>query len=337
MIDQVLKSHKGSHIKEFRLDARIYTGEFESWFEFAIAKNAEIVHISICPRELYHRLPNANGLECLKELSLSNIHMTDQDFGHLVSNCVALERLALSYVGWRNVSIVGLSKLKHLNLSYLWGTATIVIRDLISLVSLRCCEWSGKGIDMWINEFSVQLSNIPKLTKLELRNHRYQLGHIEFLAGLPSCMRDQLQLLLLSSRTLTMLDHDLPFQLANLKHLEIMFCMRNDCERDDWRHVGHLVKACGSLQKLVIKFGEVNAETLKHPQHPHMSQNQKCLEISGYLGYCEEHGLVLDLINNITNITSFQKVNFVAPREEALDRARFDFEHITSVDFLVIS
>ena len=63
---------------------------------------------------------------------------------------------------------------------------------------------------------------------------------------------------------------------------------------------------------------------------------QKCLEISGYLGYYAEHGLILDLINNI-NITSLQKVNFVAPREAALGRARFDFEHIKSVDFLVIS
>ncbi|XP_047947030.1 putative FBD-associated F-box protein At5g56440 [Salvia hispanica] len=330
MIDQVLNSHRGDRIKEFRLDARRCGGEFESWFEFAVSKKAEIIHISVCPRELYHRLPNANGLECLKELYLSNIHMTDQDFGYLVSTCVALERFTLYYVGWRNVSIVGLPKLKHLNLSHLWRTKTVVIRDLISLVSLRCCEWTGKW---WLGECSEQLSNLPKLTKLELRNHSYPLGHIEFLAGMPSCMRDQLQLLFLSCRTLTKLNHDLSFQLANLKHLEIMFCMRTDCERGDWRHVIRLVKACRSLQKLVIKFGEVNGETVDHTLH---YNPQKCLEISGYLGYYAEHGLILDLINNI-NITSLQKVNFVAPREAALGRARFDFEHIKSVDFLVIS
>ncbi|KAL1547647.1 putative FBD-associated F-box protein [Salvia divinorum] len=328
MVNQVLNSHRGGRIKEFRLDLSDRAGEFASSFEFAVAKKAEIVHISIAPKKIHHSLPSMNGLECLKELSLSHICLDDQDFGHLVSNCAALECFTIEYVAWRNVSIVGLSKLKHINLFHLWQTESVVIRDLISLVSLTFFEWRC----VWKNEFSAQLSNIPKLTKLQLRGDYNQSRHIEFLAEMTSCIRNQLQLLLISSRTFSSLNHDLLFQLANIKHLEFVFYISGH-----WRHISshviHLVKACGSLEKLLIKFGVVIPET-ETREHPRSNMSPKHIEISGYLGYCDERGLILDLINNIT---SLQKVIFVANREEALDRARLDFRHITSVGFLVIS
>lgn len=67
------------------------------------------------------RLPNTiflHSLGCIKDLSLSYIHASDQDFELLVSNCLALESLTVvvSY-NLKNVSIVGLSKLKQLELT----------------------------------------------------------------------------------------------------------------------------------------------------------------------------------------------------------------------------
>ena len=80
IINHVLNSHRGSRIKELRLD--LYTCDIfviERWFEFALFKRAEIIHISLCGLT-FHRLPDTNGLECLKNLSLIDIEMNDQYF-----------------------------------------------------------------------------------------------------------------------------------------------------------------------------------------------------------------------------------------------------------------
>ena len=196
IVNHVLNSHRGNKIKEFRLEI-FDCGKFEieRWFEFALTKQAEIIHI-LPPPCAFHRLPNTNSLRCLKELSLIDIQMTDEYFNFMVSNCLALECLTIKHPGkLENVSIVGLSKLKHLNLSTLWEVKSIVIRDVVNLVSLTCCEWRSGC--------SVQLSNIPKLTKLDLRDCRNSLMQVEFLAQMPSCIQGQLQLLRLSSESVS--------------------------------------------------------------------------------------------------------------------------------------
>ncbi|KAL1540618.1 hypothetical protein AAHA92_24946 [Salvia divinorum] len=235
--------------------------------------------------------------------------MTDQYFKFLVSNCLALECLTIKYSGeLENVSVVGLSKLKHLNLSSLWGVKSIVIHDLISLVSMACCEWRSGC--------SVQLSNIPKLTKLDLRDCRSSLAQVEFLAQMPSCIRGQLQLLRLSSESISMIKmnlgllNDLSLQLVNLRHLELVIdtTFHPDCYYVS-RYGCHLVEACGSLEKLVLKFlpwtmlelGEFKfiAETYEDRR---CELSQKYLEIVGYSGHSQEQELVLHIINNATSL-----------------------------------
>ncbi|KAL1540616.1 hypothetical protein AAHA92_24944 [Salvia divinorum] len=148
---------------------------FERWFEFALSKKAEIIHLSgyhdIDYEGLFHRFPNTNnGFECLQDLYLSDSRMTDQDFQFLLSNCIALESLKFAFpLKLENASIVGHSKLKHLDFSYSRLDSN-VIRDAISLVSLALYSLS--------DGCSVQLSNILKLT-----------------TGMPSCMRNQLQII----------------------------------------------------------------------------------------------------------------------------------------------
>ena len=80
-VNHVLNSHKGSRIKEFRFD--VYRcGMFDEigrCFEFALTRKAEIIHISPS-HHTFHRLPDRNGLKCLKDLSLINNEMTGQYF-----------------------------------------------------------------------------------------------------------------------------------------------------------------------------------------------------------------------------------------------------------------
>ena len=172
-------------------------GNFESWLKFALTKKAEIIHITMYGYKdldlefLRHPSMN-NGLQSLKDLSLCGLKLTDQDFELLVSNFIALESLTIkSSLDLKNVSIVGLSKLKHLNLSYFMGVDTIVIHDNTSLVSLTLYHLRSGCI--------VQLSNTPKLTKLNFHKRFGQVMLAELLDGMPSCIRDQLQVMHLST------------------------------------------------------------------------------------------------------------------------------------------
>ena len=197
MVEHILNSHKGDRIEEFRLDM-LAGGKFVKWFEFALTKKAETIRIVIPHRNpAFHGLTNTNGLACLKDLYLSHIQMTDQDFEFLVSNCPVLECLTISICyKLENIAIVGLSKLKHLNLSFLWGLRSIAICETVSLVSLTSREWRIGC--------SVHLHNIPKLTKLDIGdNSQNMVTHIDFITGMSSCIRDQLQLLRLSSRSVS--------------------------------------------------------------------------------------------------------------------------------------
>ena len=190
MVDHVLNSHRGSRIKEFSLNGE---GNFESCFKFALNKKAEIIHIAMYnEKDLdldFLRLPSTNnGLQCLKDLSLFGLKLTDQYFELLVSNCTILESLSVQLSNeLKNVSIVGLSKLKRLNLSSFMEVESIVIHDTISLVSLTLQQLSSGC--------TVQLNNTPKLTKLNFGESFGKFMLAEFLDGMPSCICDQLQVM----------------------------------------------------------------------------------------------------------------------------------------------
>ena len=195
MINHVLNSHRGRRIKELVVDMHIYEcGNFEKWFEFALAKKAEIIRL--CGRlhdeGPFLRLPITNGTECLKDLYLGCIKMTDQDFELLISNCLALECLRIrSSIELQNVSIVGHSKLKHVSLLYVLEVESIVIRGATSLISLAINYLNTRCV--------VQLSNIPKLTKLNFEDSPNTLLLINLLVQISSCLRDQLQLICFST------------------------------------------------------------------------------------------------------------------------------------------
>ncbi|KAL1534683.1 F-box/FBD/LRR-repeat protein-like protein [Salvia divinorum] len=163
MVNHVVNSHRGGRIKEFRLEITEFD---QSWFEFALAKKVEIFHSGgekhFGYGSWFLRVPSTNGLEFLKDLSLTYLHITDQDFELLISNCLALEYLTINYsMELTNVSIVGLSKLKHVNFSNNVEVRSLVIHDAISLTSLTLCKLNSGC--------TVQLSNTPSLPNLIMK------------------------------------------------------------------------------------------------------------------------------------------------------------------------
>ncbi|KAL1540594.1 hypothetical protein AAHA92_24925 [Salvia divinorum] len=157
---------------------------------------------------------------------------------------------------------------------------------------------------------------------------------------MPSCIRDQLQFLRLSTRVDYMhrfnfeLLNEMSVGLENIKHLQLGLEMRDDI---DLRHVCLLVKACHSLERLMIKlphrplaYTSVKAETYDEPR---CEFPLKYLVIVGYFGCTSERELALYVINSAR---ALQKLTIVACDDASLARARHNFRHIRSATFLVI-
>ncbi|XP_047954118.1 F-box/LRR-repeat protein At3g03360-like [Salvia hispanica] len=322
VVTRVLHLHRGGRIKEFRLCmSRCFKYGMDKWFEFALSKKAEIIHLRGHPyidypyidyKALFLRLRNTNnGFECLKDLCLLGPGMTDQDLKLLLSNCIALESLKLEYpFELENVSIVGHTKLKHLNLSYL-KACSIVIPNAISLVSLT----------------------------LRILNDRCSMQL--------TCMRDQLQIMHITARVESNCEMYHMYQksrvdLVNVKHLELTFIAvkfsLGPYFLSNFFRLVRLVEACSSLDKLVIKLPILPPShdecTLETYVGPRCELSPKYLEISRYSGAPSQLALTLYLIDNASR--SLQKVSVVAQDEEALARARHDFQHIASVSFSVM-
>ncbi|XP_047953624.1 uncharacterized protein LOC125199668 isoform X2 [Salvia hispanica] len=181
--------------------------------------------------------------------------MTDQDLKLLLSNCIALESLELKYAfGLENVSIVGHTKLKHLNLTYL-KAHSFVIRDTISLVSLT--------LRILIDGRSVQLT----------------------------CIRDQLQIMHITAKVRTECEKSW-VDLVNVKHLELTFVAVKFSLGPyflcNFFRLVRLVEACSSLDKLVIKLPILPPShdecTLETYIGPRCELSPKYLEISRYSG-----------------------------------------------------
>ncbi|KAL1532618.1 hypothetical protein AAHA92_32605 [Salvia divinorum] len=261
--------------------------------------------------------------------------MTDQDLQLLLSNCIALESLKLVFaLNLENVSIVGHTKLKHLNLTYLKADS-IVIRDAISLVSFAL-----HGVR---DECSLQLSNTPKLTELSFEE-LFPLNLLDaLLTGMTSCMRDQLRTMHLSTRAdcIPEMYRELPWvDLVNIKHLELSFYAMDMNPSSPYLlrnffQLVRLIEACRSLDKLVIKFAHI----LEYPKEamletyvgPRCELSPKYLEISRYFGTPSQLAFTSYLIDNAI---SLQKVTVVARNAWESACARRDFQHIASVSFL---
>lgn len=202
LVNHVLDSHRGSVIKELKVETHSSKGGlfFKKWSEFALTKEAQIIEMKMnmdhSTRAHFDQLSNQillHGLKYIKQVSFSVVVLTDKDFNLLVNNCLVLESLSIEVpFNLVHVSIVGHSKLKHINLTTVWSLESLEIRDVLSLVSLRLYDLSSKS--------ELQLSNIPKLTKLDFRENFSSIPHAELFARrLSSCIRHQLQSLHLST------------------------------------------------------------------------------------------------------------------------------------------
>lgn len=192
-VNHVLGSHKGSRIKELKVDTFNTKGDdyYKEWFEFALTKEA-MNHIKGSGLGQTSNQILLHGLKYLKELSLLRIRLTDQDFDLLVNNCPVLESLSIHSSVLEHVSIVGHSKLKHLHLFQPWSLRSLEIRDAINLVSFKCNGLLDRQCEL-------QLSNIPKLVKLGYSECWSDVPHAELFLRMPSCISDQLHSIHLST------------------------------------------------------------------------------------------------------------------------------------------
>ncbi|KAL1540382.1 F-box/FBD/LRR-repeat protein-like protein [Salvia divinorum] len=330
MVDHVLESHRGSRIKELVVDMydhdhRGYNGHFEKWFDFALTKKAEIIHLDSvhqrheCP---FLRLTNPNGLKCVKDLYLSEVTMTDQDFELLVSNCLSLECFTIeSPSELSTVSIVGLSKLKYVNLSDIWEVESIVICDVISLVSLKLYNLSVGCV--------FQLSNIPKLAKLDFQESCTQLMLAEFLAKIPSRIHDQLQLMRLSTKSHNdFFPHGV--DLVNIQHLELVLDIQDSAYDSDLLSYAFSTEMCYS--KMLDITQRCSMFAMYFREVGDIELPIKYFEITGYLGSTWERKLASYVIRNAT---ALQNLTVVSCDQGALSRARLDFQHTPSVHYSV--
>lgn len=220
-----------------------------------------------------------HAVRCLKRLTLVGVDLIDQDFDLLVNNFLSLETLSIHYPGdrLRKVSIVGHLNLKHIDM-YINGSKlrSLEIRSVMSLVSLRC--------NTIVKECAVELENVPQLTELQMNEHgRLTRPYDELFAKIPCYIRDQLELLSLSSSrvwgvrnyfhacflfesthiahlTIRLCDflfqEQAPreiqaFQFVNVKHLELKVDPLHDLKCS--YRFRPLIDACSSLEKAKIK------------------------------------------------------------------------------------
>lgn len=199
-IDHVLDSHRGGRVQELKVNMIHMKGaNFEKWVEFALTREVEsidirILHIGFGWEGYFLQLSNLMWTKsrCLRELYLSRVNVTDQDFELLVSNFPAIESLSIDLPSkcLKNISIVGHPKLKQCDISRARALESIEIRDVMNLISLRVYELP--------RECAVQLTNLHELVKFitsDVCIHSY----VELFAKVPSCVRDQLQLLHLTT------------------------------------------------------------------------------------------------------------------------------------------
>ncbi|XP_073284691.1 putative F-box/FBD/LRR-repeat protein At4g13965 [Primulina huaijiensis] len=184
------------------------------------------------------------GLKSLRQLFLHSLHVDDRDVELFVSNCTALEHLSIvnSY-RLKKTSLVGHSKLKHLEISSSRNVVLIEVLDMVNLVSLTCRKLQPK--------YSLHLNNVPKLVEFNSSDQFHLQGRV--LHGILPSVLDQLTHIDIRSTDLEDICIKQPPILTNLKHLKLEIKCVHGGRRTIFYHFPTRWK-CPCLQKLEIKF-----------------------------------------------------------------------------------
>ncbi|KAL8514154.1 hypothetical protein ACS0TY_013326 [Phlomoides rotata] len=186
----------------------------------------------------------APALECLKQVSLSNVGVDDGELQLLLSSTPLLESLSIEWSHvLTNVCIVDRPlHLKHLDISHAFNLKVVELGNLMNLVSFMCCGLPAT--------YDLRIYNVPNLVELttgvEYGDTLEQVWH-----RIPSCIRDQLQLLKFSMNPFTLSPDCVLPKLINVERLEVEIVrMREDFDTDG---LFPLIEACCSLESLEIK------------------------------------------------------------------------------------
>lgn len=174
------------------------------WAEFAMTKDRiESVDIRIRTHrgvymlglsELVKSGQRLAAAKCLKTLRLEGVGVDDGDMELIVSTFTALESLCIgSTMELERVSIVGHPKLKHLDINHVSSLLSLEVRDVANLSSLRCLLPARCSLQ--------NLQNLPSFAQLYATERKYAhtAPYGRLFGGMPPCIRNQLQLLHLST------------------------------------------------------------------------------------------------------------------------------------------
>ncbi|XP_075520106.1 putative F-box protein At3g58860 [Primulina tabacum] len=260
--DFLASSESCRFLKEFEVNVPCLKGDnIKTWLPLVLDREVESIRIRLIyhdkamsgycnfPRRTLIKsksggLGSFAGLKSLRKLSLHSLHVDDRDVELFVSNCTTLEHLSIvgSY-RLKKTSLVGHSKLKHLEISSSRNVVLIEVLDMINLVSLTCRKLQPK--------YSLHLNNVPKLVELNSSDQFHLQGRV--LHGILPSVLDQLTHIDIRSTDLEEICIKEPPILTNLKHLKLEIKCVHGGRRTTFYHYPRHWK-CPCLQKLEIKF-----------------------------------------------------------------------------------
>ncbi|CAH9106061.1 unnamed protein product [Cuscuta europaea] len=309
MINRTLDSYKGNHVKEFKIHMYSFEGaNIEKWLDFVLSRGVESIRLHI-DHVIFNSLQITNlfGMKCgtsltcgLKEISLSNVQVSDGEVQLLLANFPLLETLSITGSDmFRNLLIVGHSgmKLKRIDISYAVRMKSIEIHGMTNLVSLTYITCKPAIL---------RLSDVPKLTDVTIALCRHCTLSSIF-HEVPSCVLSQLLQLhiFLDPRTIPYSAGNCEY--VNVKRLTLAY-------RSDYSSISlyGMVETCPSLEELEIKllrscpFKVIKCTCgeglYNFPPTKKFSPNLRKLKLTGYIGCPCELEYVLYIIKNAVTL-----------------------------------
>lgn len=284
-VDQVLGSHQGESIEQFRISfdlGRHHTGTIDSWIAFAAARGVHRLELDLSSRNtIFKRLKDMydfptparlselchddDGLKLLTSLRLESVNIAEEHVLHFLSNCPFLEELSIANApSLCNLRLIGGAgpaggsqqplKLKHLEIRRCVGLEQLeVSADAANLTSFKYeGHYQHEGLPMK----NMLFQDVHQLSSVTLGRGHYS-------QHLVATGFRQLPFPIAQLHTLALYLDDMMYErmhwfpssdfakLPNLCHLELAFRLPDE---QSMLFVGSFLRASPCLRALVLKY-----------------------------------------------------------------------------------
>ncbi|KAK9265572.1 hypothetical protein L1049_012473 [Liquidambar formosana] len=307
-VNQVLKSHLGPTIEEFRIVFDLTDRcNIDSWIKFAIERNVQRLELDLLvfhgrrsQMKQWYTFPTQclgfASFKSLTALQLKHVKVTEVVFNYFLSNCPFLEQLCVIYSSdLVNIKVAGPSlKLKYLEICHCARLESIEIsaKDLVSF------KYDGKKI-------RIEFKNVPCLVEVLFGPHFSDLiihNFSEF-SGWLSHLKT-LKLALAFEHYQQVFSPKFPV-LQNLKHLELKIY---SCGRKSLLPCMSLIKACPFLYSFTLEaFWSLGFSIIRELEATEKCPH-KCLKVVEFVGFA---GITVEIeaaMYLIENAVSLEKI-----------------------------